>query len=406
MNHNKTRNTTINKILSVVIAILLWVFVIGEINPAKEQTFTGIPVQLRNLEVLASSNLAIAGTTDYVVDVKVRGQRSVIDNLLPEDIVAEADLFGYGQGQNYINVRVAIPENTELVEVRSQKIQVVIEELVAVSKPVRVEFVNVPEGKEIGGMSIQPADVEVSGAKSLVGSVASAFGRVDVTGYERGRSNTVQMELQPINDGEAAVGNVRMSSQYADVTYTVMDRKEVPLVVPVEGEIGADKVLSEKVVPETIWIRGTASALRDVEEITTEPVDVSRVADGAEVLLSPVLPEGIELARTNSALRGTFRFKTAASKTLEFTAEEIQLRNLPEGFEGHVAEGVYIVVVKGEPEAVEALDKESVSLSADAGSVQEETSVSLALTADCSVQMDTVSVEPETVEVVFRRTEE
>ncbi len=255
-------------------------------------------------------------------------------------------------------------------------------------------------------MSIQPADVEVSGAKSLVGSVASAFGRVDVTGYERGRSNTVQMELQPINDGEAAVGNVRMSSQYADVTYTVMDRKEVPLVVPVEGEIGADKVLSEKVVPETIWIRGTASALRDVEEITTEPVDVSRVADGAEVLLSPVLPEGIELARTNSALRGTFRFKTAASKTLEFTAEEIQLRNLPEGFEGHVAEGVYIVVVKGEPEAVEALDKESVSLSADAGSVQEETSVSLALTADCSVQMDTVSVEPETVEVVFRRTEE
>ena len=195
---SKLSQNTWNKILSIGLAVVLWVVVIGGENPIKDRTIHGVPVVLKNLDVLEDQNLAIAGDTEYTVDVKIKGQRTTVDPLTTKDITVEADLFGYGKGQNYINVTAVIPDNTELVEIRSPRIEVIIEDLVAVSKPVNINFTNVPEGKEVGGLKLQPGSVEVSGAKSLVDSVAWAFGTVNTDEAVVGNSTTVQVELQPL----------------------------------------------------------------------------------------------------------------------------------------------------------------------------------------------------------------
>jgi len=304
--NKKLSKNTVNKILSIGLAVVLWVVVIGGENPIKDRTIHAVPVELKNLDSLADNNLAIAGDTEYTVDVKIKGQRTTVDPLTINDITVEADLFGYGKGQNYINVTATIPDNTELVEIRSPRIQVVIEDLVAVSKPVNISFRNVPEGKEVGGLILQPMDVEVSGAKSLVDSVAWAFGTVNVSDADEDGVTTVQVELQPLNDGEVMVENVRMSSQFADVTYTIMDVKEVPLVVALDGDPGVDKAVDQIAAAEKIKIRGLPEALADLNEVTTEPVDLSALEvdeEGrAKLMLTPILPEGVELSRDNTVL--------------------------------------------------------------------------------------------------------
>ena len=403
---SKLSQNTWNKILSIGLAVVLWVVVIGGENPIKDRTIHGVPVVLKNLDALEDQNLAIAGDTEYTVDVKIKGQRTTVDPLTTKDITVEADLFGYGKGQNYINVTAVIPDNTELVEIRSPRIEVIIEDLVAVSKPVNINFTNVPEGKEVGGLKLQPGSVEVSGARSLVDSVAWAFGTVNTDEAEVGNSTTVQVELQPLNDGEVMVENVRMSSQYADVTYTIMDVKEVPLVVPVVGDPGLDKAVGSFEVAEMIKIRGTEETLAAVESISTEPVDLSMLElderGDAKVVLMPILPEGVELSRANTVLEGKVHLKDVVAEIVAYGGTEIVVNDAPENMEGTIEPGMYNVTVKADPEVLETLEKEDIQLFVNAAEVpHEDGEVELKIEARYEKAFDQVSISPETVKVSF-----
>lgn len=412
---------TVNKILSITIAITLWVIVIGGENPIKDRTIHDVPVVLNNLDVLTDNNLAIAGDTDYTVDVKIKGQRTIVDPLTVKDIKVEADLFGYGKGQNYINVTATIPDNTELVEIRSPRIQVILEDLVAVSKPVNISFRNVPEGKEVGGLVLQPTGVEVSGAQSLVDSVAWAFGTVNAADYAGSEANTVQVELQPLNDGEALVENVRMSSQYADVTYTLMDVKEVPLVVTMAGDPGLNMAVDEIIVSETVKIRGLTPDLEMVQELIVEPVDLAALeldeTGHAALTLTPILPQGVELSRDNTVLKGSIRVKEVSAEIIDYGGEDIRIVNLPEGVEASIDPGRYTVTVKAGEEMIETLEKEDIVLEVDGSGLTAEDlladhnfvagngRVELEIKAVCEKAFDQVDVMPKTVMVNVTVTE-
>ena len=395
--------TTVNKILSIGLAIFLWIVVIGGENPIKDRTIHSVPVVLNNLDALADSNLAIAGDTDYTVDVKIKGQRTVVDPLTVKDIKVEADLFGYGKGQNYINVTATIPDNTELVEIRSPKIQVILEDLIAVSKPVNISFRNVPDGKEVGGLVMQPTGVEVSGAQSLVDSVAWAFGTVNTDDYVEGQKNTAQVELQPLNDGEALVENVKMSSQYADVTYVLMDVKEVPLRLETEGQLPVTMTVKEIQVPETIKIRGLAADLAEISEVVAGPVDIAALelneTFSAETMLEVQLPEGVELSRDNTTVKAVFQMKEVSAEAVEFGGTEIEIRNLPEEMEGTIEPGMYTVTVKADAAVLEEMEKEDIQLYVDASTVVEDGVHSLPVKASYTKEFDEVLVIPEMVEV-------
>jgi len=412
--NKKLSKNTVNKILSIGLAVVLWVVVIGGENPIKDRTIHAVPVELKNLDSLADNNLAIAGDTEYTVDVKIKGQRTTVDPLTINDITVEADLFGYGKGQNYINVTATIPDNTELVEIRSPRIQVVIEDLVAVSKPVNISFRNVPEGKEVGGLILQPMDVEVSGAKSLVDSVAWAFGTVNVSDADEDGVTTVQVELQPLNDGEVMVENVRMSSQFADVTYTIMDVKEVPLVVALDGDPGVDKAVDQIAAAEKIKIRGLPEALADLNEVTTEPVDLSALEvdeEGrAKLMLTPILPEGVELSRDNTVLECEILLKDVMTETIAYGGSDIQIVGLPEEMEAFIDPGMYTVTVKAEEEIIDTLEKDDIRLEVDLTKLMEDKLmdeiaagehriVEVTIKAMYEKAFDQVSVVPEAVPV-------
>ena len=404
--NKKISQNTVNKILSVAIAVILWAIVIGGENPIKDRTIHSVPVQLKNLESLTNNNLAIAGDTYYTVDVKVKGQRTVVDPLTTKDIIVEADLFGYGKGQNYINLTASIPDNTELVEIRSPRIQVNIESLVGQSKPVNINFRNVPDGKEVGAVILQPTGVEISGAESLVNSVAWAFGSVDTKEYVEGEVNTIQVELQPLDRGEARVENVKMSSMYADVTYTVMDLKEVPLVVKTMGDPGLDKAIDTMDVPKSVIVRGLGETLKEVREVVVEPLDLSALEldenDQATVVLLPILPEGVELANANPEITAVLTLKDVSAKAIDFGGDDIQVLNVAEDMNGSIEPGRFTVIIKGSDELLDTLEKDDIQLFVDAAEVPYgDDLVELMIQTQYKKPFDQVSVAPETVQVQF-----
>ena len=74
-------NKNVLKIISLIIAILLWVYVMGEVNPDTKEKISDIEVTFVNTETLADEGLAVVHEQD-LRDVYKRQLRQLSWNAL------------------------------------------------------------------------------------------------------------------------------------------------------------------------------------------------------------------------------------------------------------------------------------------------------------------------------------
>ena len=79
------------KILSVLVAILIWLLVANTNDPVVTKRFSGIAVKVINDEVLTQKGYAYAILEGDEVTVTVRGKNSIVSTLISSDFQAVAD---------------------------------------------------------------------------------------------------------------------------------------------------------------------------------------------------------------------------------------------------------------------------------------------------------------------------
>ena len=168
--------------LSIVIALLLWVYVIGEVNPTTTKKFENIPVKLLNTENLASKGLVVLDNQNLTVNLTVEGKRADVLSAGLEDLLVTADLFGHGMGENYISLNVELPNGLTLISSEPAKLKLFIDELITADRPVILRHVGeAPEGMEPGQIAMDPETVEINGARTLVEQVAYVGADLDIS---------------------------------------------------------------------------------------------------------------------------------------------------------------------------------------------------------------------------------
>jgi YbbR domain-containing protein len=94
-------SNTFYKIISVLVAVVLWAYVIEATEPVKKQTIQDVPVQLLNEESLAARGLALSGEANYTVDVEIRRKGRTFQRSPPETSLRWRT-FSLSIGKNYI----------------------------------------------------------------------------------------------------------------------------------------------------------------------------------------------------------------------------------------------------------------------------------------------------------------
>jgi len=358
-----------DKIIAVVIALILWVYVVNVINPPSSTTISGVPVQLLNQEVLATSGLAIAGTDQYTVDVVIEGARSDVLLIEGSDITATADLFGLGKGQNYLLVNVNVPEKITIREIKSGRIPVLIDELVKVSKPVELKISYDDEGYEIGGVILSPSSVNVIGAKSLVDQIPYVQIKLSQEQLKE-ESATLQCSTEAVDEEGNIVKGVRVSSSYVDVTVSLYMTKVVPLEVPVEGTLPDGVELTSRHLPQSITIKGTKELLESVQALIAKPIQIGSLTEDATLPVEPILPEGLEIAEESLDLTAVFRLSTVKEVSFEYNPEDIWVYNIPEGYHVVILADKIVVAAKGEEAIIDVLQHTDLQPAIDAASLK------------------------------------
>ncbi len=359
------QNKNFMKLLSVVLAIVLWVYVVAVENPPTKVKIPNVPIKLVNVESLNQRGLAISSDEDYFMDIVVEGTRSNVLKISSNDIIATADVFGYGVGENYIPVTVTVPDSVSVADQKTTRLTINIEEMVSVYKPVNVIFNGAVDAKnEATVFSMTPEEVEVKGAKSKVASVKSVNATINTTELTS-KPKIFTTELSTVDAKGESVKNIKLSSETADIEAAVYQIKEVPLEVEVKGEVDKAYQVTEMNVPEKVKIKGLKEDLENVNKITAEPIDINKVTATTEVPISVKLPSGIMLAQDSKNVAVSIAIKGISVKEFEIPSSSITANGLGDKLSLVINTQSVMVKVSGKEAEVGQLTVEDIGLSID-----------------------------------------
>jgi YbbR domain-containing protein len=160
------------KLLSVVLAALLWLVVSGE--QIVERALR-VPLEFTNLP----AQLELVGDPPNLVDVRVRGSSGTLSRIAGGELVAILDLHAARPGQRLFhlsNADVRTPFGIQVVQVTPSNVSIRFEASVTKVVPVVPGVEGEPaSGYAIGMVTADPAMVEVIGPSSALNGLTEAI---------------------------------------------------------------------------------------------------------------------------------------------------------------------------------------------------------------------------------------
>jgi hypothetical protein len=181
------------KLLSVTVAVLLWMVVAGEETVERGLR---IPLELQQFP----PGLELDGEPPSLVDARVRGASGTLGRLSVGDVVAVIDLRGAHVGRRLFPLtpdQVRVPFGVEIVQVTPPTVALVFEKSASKQVPVEPRLEGKPAaGFVVGRRTVDPATVEIIGPDSAVERATEALTEpVSVSGASELVRETVKVGM-------------------------------------------------------------------------------------------------------------------------------------------------------------------------------------------------------------------
>lgn len=316
----------IHALLAFAIAFGLWVYVITVVNPESEDTFYNVPVVLNNVSVLNDNGLMVVLDEDPTVTLKLKGNRSDLNNLKSSDIKLVADLSRIDvPGETKLNYSIAFPGNKtfEIVSQDPQEITLTIAEWASKEVLVHVSYRGSTPMNYIAdtdGVELDYEKVTVTGPKEVVDKIAKAVIEVDIDGKSETITQSYRYTLCDEAGNPVDAATVKTDVAEVRLTLRILQVKEVQLVLDVTYGGGATEQNTQIVIdPLRIKVAGSEKLLESFDKLVLGAIDLSELAEEA-VLTFPInLPEGIENISGVEDASVSIKFPGLKAKTFKVT---------------------------------------------------------------------------------------
>ncbi len=373
MAHKSKQELTVI-IASVLLAFVMWIYAMTDKNPMERKTVENIPVQLVNTEALKQFNLALVPEQNFTVSLEIRGK--ALDVFAANDpayfnIVADLNSAAFlKKGENNIQVEIIGKQPTG-IQVENPTgvpyyIKVKLETLETKSVGVNINLIgSVKEGFGYLNTVTSPTEVLVSGPESIVNSVNSLAGEIDIN--NKSNNVTGRIVIRPVDKDGKEIKYVSIEKSVVDVSVPVKPAKEVSVVVKTVGNIGVNKILKKtNLSTDKVIIVGDRKYLDKVKEIETVPYDISKVIATHTDTLSMNLPEGIEVFQGINTLNVEFVVENIIEKTVKIP---INIVNSREGYSYSTSAPDVNITLSGAESAINPLDTSSISAIVDVNNI-------------------------------------
>lgn len=288
------------KVISLVVAVLLWFYVILVVDPSVDIPVKDIPLRYANQNVLEERGLSLVADPDATVELKIRGSRKKIANIDNKNIYATVDLANMTKvGTFTLPISISIPyEYDEIVSKKPNNATVVIDKIVTVARGVEIKTEgSVANGYIAGTPETSITSVTLKGASTLIDRIYGVAATLDFDGRTGDISDKEQLYFvdskgKEIDKKDSIYDSVSMDVDKVDIKCSVMKLKTVPVRVDASALGDEYKVT---VQPANVTIYAENEILRDVIEIATKSINADILVEEGKQTVELAVPEGVSM---------------------------------------------------------------------------------------------------------------
>ena len=371
------------KIMSVAVAVVVWLIVVNIDNPVGTNYYTITNVELINKEYVESSDtigkMCMPEENQDTVRVAITADKKTRDKIRVSDISAVADLQqAVSLGTNPVMVPITVTCSVSGIgpgdiKVTPQNLSVNLDEKETQEFVVNVTRGDTKPGKdyEVGSLTANPEKVRITGPKSLVNKIDKVNAAIELNG--KTQDFTQEVTLSIIDKNQEALSDSEMNSlrieNNAQVIVTAKLWKIRQGVKISAGYVGTPAEGYQagmiKTVPDTISVAGSTEGLEtlaandNVITIPSESIDISGESSDVEkkISLKDLLPDNVKLTSDSSEdVWVTVSILPEGSREFSFPTKEIEVKNKPDDLQVTFETAQIAIRIKSDSKDLDDLD--------------------------------------------------
>ena len=393
-------NNLSSVILSLFLAVAVWVVATLDVDPFDVRSFPAVPVT----PVHQAENTVLFEGDAARVDVDVRAPQSVLADLKISDFVATMDLSAVQPGVP-TSVPISVTCSSEAVRITSytpSQQAIHLEEVGTLTVPVQIAV----EGQVAMGYVARqpvviPTEVLVDGPRPYLAEVAAVTGAVDVNGA---REDVVtQVALVPRDAAGRLVTGLQWSPDEVAVRVNVVRRvgykPDVEIVPDLRGDPAPGyRRGSVSVEPSTVTLAGPSSVLNELPGfVKTLPISITEATEVFTQRTPLTVPTNVVVVGINYVTVTVEILPILGSRTMTDTVE---VQGLSQAWVATLSPNEVDVILEGPDTLLAVLTPDSIQVFVSLFGLEPGVHrVAPVVLAPEGIRV--VSVIPETIEVVI-----
>ena len=361
--------------LSLVIAFVLWFYVITVVSPGSTDTVYDIPVVFEGETVLTEDRgmMITSFGENMQVDLKLSGNRTDLAKVNKGNITIKVDLSKvYDPGEHELTYSIAFPGDVPQGALTTESkypetIKLTVEKRVRKPVEVKVNFVGSAAENFMVDTENRILDypaINVSGPGSVIDRIDHAKIDVDLTDRMESVSENFRYTLCDAEGNPVDVAQVTTDVAEVHLDVKIQRFKQIPLVMQLSYGAGAWENSVEVIIePANISVSGGEMMLQDLNQLILDTIDLATFEEDFETTYPIELPDGITNLSEITEATVKVRFKNLAIVELEAT--DITAINVPEGMEAELMNRALKVRVRGPVNVMKNITPDAVKVIVD-----------------------------------------
>lgn len=361
--------------LSLLIAFVLWFYVITVVSPGSTDTVYDIPVVFEGETVLTEDRgmMITSFGENMQVDLKLSGNRTDLAKVNKGNITIKVDLSKvYDPGEHELTYSIVFPGDVPQGALTTESkypetIKLTVEKRVKKPVEVKVNFLGSAAENfmvDTENRILDYPSINVSGPSSVIDLIDHAEIEVDLTDRMESVSENFRYTLCDAEGNPVDVAQVTTDVAEVHLDVKIQRFKQIPLVMQMSYGAGAWENSVEVIIePANISVSGGEMMLQDLNQLILDAIDLATVEEDFETTYPIVLPDGITNLSEITEATVKVRFKNLAIVELEAT--DITAINVPEGMEAELMNRALKVRVRGPVNVMKNITPDAVKVIVD-----------------------------------------
>ena len=316
------KNTKI-KIISLLSAIVLWMYVMAVVDPEDTKLYENIPITITNLNEIKDLGLVVDPDDNLVTSVYIKGKLSDLQKISANNIDVYGTVSNPIEGQNQLYLRASVNDKVT-TEFKSDTIVINLEKSIEEEKNITVNITGVYKDN-VDKVDLDKTKVVVSGPRSSVDSVKYVQATFDAN-KESVDTKSTELELKALDSEMNEVDHVTLEFNKVTAKVSYFQQKQVkinPIFSSNESNLVQDQDFT--IIPSEINIKGKSDVINNIDSINTKIINVDELGTNNKIVDLDI-PDGINADKDSVTIKLINKNKTQNS-TFTYSGDDITLLN-------------------------------------------------------------------------------